>query len=72
MALELTPASKSLLGSDIPQGNTGLPRTWVPLSKRTPDQVKARRQRFAFGMFDIGWTHHGFWAQIGPWGASGS
>ena len=39
MALELVPASKRLLGSNTPQGNTKLPRTWVVPSKHIPEQV---------------------------------
>ena len=36
MTLELVPASKRLLGSDILQGNTGLPRSWVVPGKHIP------------------------------------
>ena len=36
MTLELVPASKRLLDSDIPQGNTRLPRSWVVLGKYSP------------------------------------
>ena len=36
MTLELVPYSKRLLDSDIPQGNTRLPRSWVVPSKYSP------------------------------------
>ena len=39
MALELALASKGLLGSDIPQSDIELPRTWTVSSKRIPNQV---------------------------------
>ena len=35
VALGLVPASKRLLGSDTPQGNTEQPRSWAILSKYT-------------------------------------
>ena len=37
MALELTPASKRLLDSDTPQGNTKLPRAWTASNKHILD-----------------------------------
>ena len=38
MALELVPASKRLLGIDIPQGNTELRGHGLPLVSTTPNQ----------------------------------
>ena len=38
MALELTSASKRLLGNDTPQGNTKLSRAWTALNKHITDQ----------------------------------
>ena len=66
MALELDPASKRLLGNDIPQGNIGLPRTQAVLSKHIPDQVIIDWHGLAFDMFKTRWTHYGIWAQIEP------
>ena len=59
MASELVPASKRLLGNDIPQGNTRLPRTQVVLSKHIPDQVKVDRQGLTSDTFKTRWTHYG-------------
>ena len=65
MASELVPASKRLLGNDIPQGNTRLPRTQAVLSKHIPDQVKIYQLGLASDMFKTRWTHYGTWAQLG-------
>ena len=39
MALELVLASKRLLGSNIPQGNTKLPRSWVAPGQYSPRPI---------------------------------
>ena len=39
MALELVLASRRLLGSDIPQGNNELPRSWAALGKYSPRPI---------------------------------
>jgi len=39
MTLELVPTSKRLLGSDILQGNTELPRSWVVPGKYSPQST---------------------------------
>ena len=44
MALELVPASNRLLGSDTPQGNTELSRSWAAPSKYIPDQSMPNRR----------------------------
>ena len=62
IASELVPTSKRLLGSDIPQGNTRLPKTQAVLSKHIPDQVKIDRLKLAFDMFKTRWTYYGTWA----------
>ena len=57
MALELVPAFKRLLGSDIPQGNTELPRTWVVPDKHVLGQVILDRYGLLYHASKTRWTY---------------
>ena len=65
MALELVPASKKMFGSDIPQGNIGMPRTLDVLDNYTPDPVILDRHKLVSDMFETIWTSYVIWAPIG-------
>ena len=62
MASELVLASKRLLGSDIPQGNTRLPRMQAASSKHTLDQVVIDQLVLASSTFKTRQTPHDTWA----------
>ena len=58
MALELVPASKRLLGSDIPQGTIRPLRMLAFPSKNATVQVVVDQQGLASHMFKTRWAHH--------------
>ena len=64
MALELVLASKGLLGSSIPQGNTELPRTWIVSSKHIPDHVIIDRCGLVYHASRMEWAYYEVWAQF--------
>ena len=61
--LELIPASKRLLSSDTPQGNTELLRAWAVPSKCIPNQVMINQYGLVYHAFKMKWTYHETWAQ---------
>ena len=58
MALELVPASKRLLGSDIPQGNTELPRSRAATSKYSPPTNPYMISMSLSNLRSMEWAYH--------------